>query len=160
MVSDDDELIEIRLHRSRLMLVVGTSVHFLALLAPWFSSLSFLLQLLISSLVVAYARSFYRRYITRTSPDSVLALRYCNDQWLLLTKSGWQRAWTTGTLLVTPWLMAFCFRTEEKKSGLSWVGMGNYQVCLWPDTDKAASLHALRLRLLLKKNRPDGSGYK
>ena len=156
MVSEDDELIEIRLHRSRSMLVVGASVHFLALLAPWFSSLPFFLQLVASSLVVVSVRSFYRRHIARTSPDSVLALRYRNDQWLLLTKSGWHRAWTTGTLLVTPWLMAFCFRTEEKKSRLLRVRMGSYKVCLWSDSDKAASLHALRLRLLLSRHNRSG----
>ncbi|AMO56967.1 hypothetical protein GZ77_01475 [Endozoicomonas montiporae] len=156
MVCEDDELIDIRLQRSRSMLVVGTSVHFLALVAPWLSNLSFPLQTSVSLLVLIHGWRFYQRQIARTRPDSVKALRYRNDQWLLLTHSGWQRVWPSGTLLVTPWLMAFSFRTEAKNVRLSrnslGIRSGNYWVCLWSDTGETASLHALRLRLLLKKH--------
>lgn len=147
MVCNDDELIEIHLRRSRLMFMVGTIVHTLALISPWLSGLSLILQLLASLLVMLHGIWFYRLFIAQNSPASVLALRYRNDQWLLLTAAGWQRVWVQGTLLVTPWLMALQFRDDTRNK----LWQRNYLVCLWSDTDDAAPLHALRLRLLLQK---------
>lgn len=147
MAHNGNELIEVRLHRSRYMMVVGAFIHTLALLGPWFSSLFLPLQLLISLLVIVHGWLFYHRHINFKSPLSVLALRYHNDQWLLQTAGGWQRVWVSGSILVTPWLMAFRFRTDSPNKVLRRI----YPVCLWSDSDKAESLHGLRLRLLLQK---------
>lgn len=149
MLNDSDELIEIRPSPSRYMAWLGLASHGAAALAPWLSSLYFPFQLLATVLVAAHAGHFFYCHVFMLSRNSVIGLRFRQNQWLVQTSYGWLRVWPVGSQVVTPWLMAFRFRCDPDSDY-----SGNYFLCLWSDSDNARVLHALRLRLLLQA--PEG----
>ncbi|MGI9277358.1 MAG: protein YgfX [Endozoicomonas sp.] len=138
-----DDLLEVRVRgRARLTLLCILS-HGTALAALWLADLSWPVNVLLGLLLAGHALQYSRRQLLLSHPEAVLAVRWQHGRWYIQKPSGWHRCWPAGTMLVTPFLMAFNFRLEGsgKKSCL----------CLFTDTDCPEALHALRLRLLLEK---------
>ena len=101
-----------------------------------------LVKVVLSALVVVHGHRYYQRFIARTHPLSISAVRLLDDQWRVRLGARWFRAWPEGEAVVTATLISFRLRIENQRRPL-WL-------ILFPDSADPVQLHAFRLRLLLE----------
>ena len=101
-----------------------------------------LVKVVLSALVVVHGHRYYQRFIARTHPLSISAVRLLDDQWRVRIGESWFRAWPEGEALVTATLISFRLSIENQRRP-SWL-------ILFPDSADPDQLHAFRLRLLLE----------
>lgn len=116
--------------------------HGAALLALWLCCIVLFLKVVLSALVVIHGHRYYRRFIARTHPLSISAVRLLDDEWRVRLGARWFRAWPEGEAMVTATLISFRLRIEDQRRPL-WL-------ILFPDSADPGQLHAFRLRLLLE----------
>lgn len=116
--------------------------HGAALLALWLCSIVLIFKVVLSALVVIHGHRYYRRFIARTHPLSISAVRLLDDEWRVRLGARWFRAWPEGEAVVTATLISFRLRIEDQRRPL-WL-------ILFPDSADPGQLHAFRLRLLLE----------
>ena len=116
--------------------------HGAAMLALWLCCIVLFFKLVLSALVVIHGHRYYRRFIARTHPLSISAVRLLDDEWRVRLGTRWFRAWPEGEAMVTATLISFRLRIENQRRPL-WL-------ILFPDSADPVQLHAFRLRLLLE----------
>lgn len=116
--------------------------HGAALLALWLCCIVLFFKVFLSALVVIHGHRYYRRFIARTHPLSISAVRLLDDEWRVRLGARWFRAWPEGEAVVTATLISFRLRIEDQRRPL-WL-------ILFPDSADPGQLHAFRLRLLLE----------
>lgn len=116
--------------------------HGAALLALWLCSIVLIFKVVLSALVVIHGHRYYRRFIARTHPLSISAVRLLDDEWRVRLGARWFRAWPEGEAVVTATLISFRLRIEDQRRPLCLI--------LFPDSADPGQLHAFRLRLLLE----------
>lgn len=116
--------------------------HGAALLALWLCCIVLFFKVVLSALVVVHGHRYYRRFIARTHPLSISAVRLLDDEWRVRLGLRWFRAWPEGEAVVTATLISFRLRIENQRRPL-WL-------ILFPDSADPVQLHAFRLRLLLE----------
>lgn len=116
--------------------------HGAALLALWLCCIVLFFKVVLSALVVIHGHRYYRRFIARTHPLSISAVRLLDDEWRVRLGARWFRAWPEGEAVVTATLISFRLRIEDQRRPL-WL-------ILFPDSADPGQLHAFRLRLLLE----------
>lgn len=116
--------------------------HGAALLALWLCCIVLFFKVVLSALVVVHGHRYYRRFIARTHPLSISAVRLLDDEWRVRLGARWFRAWPEGEAVVTATLISFRLRIENQRRPL-WL-------ILFPDSADPVQLHAFRLRLLLE----------
>ncbi len=116
--------------------------HGAAVLALWLCCIVLFFKLVLSALVVIHGHRYYRRFIARTHPLSISAVRLLDDEWRVRLGTRWFRAWPEGEAMVTATLISFRLRIENQRRPL-WL-------ILFPDSADPVQLHAFRLRLLLE----------
>lgn len=139
----NDSLIEVRAGFSVRHFILTVFCYLFASLALFFTSLNFLCTILLFAVLNAYAVYYYLSQLKKSLGTSVLAIRWYRERWFIGTRKGWQPCIPQGEWLVLPWLMCLRFRGEDER---------NYSVNFFKDSDHPASLHALRLRLMLMGN--------
>ena len=135
-------LCEVYLQHSRYHLGVAALSHVAALLALWLCSVMLLVKVVLSALVVVHGHHYYRRFIARTHPLSISAVRLLDEEWRVRLGARWFRAWPEGEAVVTATLISFRLSIENQRRP-SWL-------ILFPDSADPDQLHAFRLRLLLE----------
>ena len=116
--------------------------HGAALLALWLCCIVLFFKVVLSALVVIHGHRYYRRFIARTHPLSISAIRLLDDEWRVRLGARWFRAWPEGEAVVTATLISLRLSIENQRRPL-WL-------ILFPDSADPGQLHAFRLRLLLE----------
>ena len=135
-------LCEVYLQHSRYHLGVAALSHGAAMLALWLCCIMLFFKLVLSALVVIHGHRYYRRFLARTHPLSISAVRLLDDEWRVRLGTRWFRAWPEGEAMVTATLISFRLSIENQRRP-SWL-------ILFPDSADPDQLHAFRLRLLLE----------
>ena len=121
---------------------LAVSSHGAALLALWLCGVALSVKVVLSALVLCHGRRYYQRFIVRTHPLSINAVRLLDDQWRVRLGTRWFRAWPGGEVVVTGLLISLRLRVEGQRRPV-WL-------ILFPDSADPDELHAFRLRLLLE----------
>jgi len=129
---------------------LAVSSHGTALLALWLCSVALLVKVALSAFVLFHGHHYYHRFIARSHPLSIGAVRLLEDQWRVRLGARWFRAWPEGEAVVTGLLISFRLSVEGQRRPL-WL-------ILFPDSADPDELHAFRLRLLLESATLFGSG--
>ncbi len=148
-LSASDQLIEVRAGFSVRHLLLFLSLFFFAFVAVWLSGVVLLVRLALSVTLFVLAWRYYSAEFCKKYSRSMSAIRYHQGVWHAFYDQGWHRVWLKGERLVLPELISLSFVDE--------VGKGGLRINLFSDSDSPKSIHALRLRLLLEKEKDGGN---